>query len=69
MCTGIGVYPENHFYSNNFEKEISLLKQKVEAGAEYAVTQMFFDNNKYFDFVDKCQDEGITIPIIPGIKI
>jgi methylenetetrahydrofolate reductase (NADPH) len=69
MCTGIGVYPENHFYSNNFEKEISLLKQKIEAGAEYAVTQMFFDNQKYFDFLEKCRKENITIPIIPGIKI
>ena len=69
MCTGIGVYPENHFYSNNFEKEISLIKQKIEVGAEYAVTQMFFDNQKYFDFVEKCRQEGIKIPIIPGIKI
>ena len=69
MCTGIGVYPENHFHSNSFEKEISLIKQKIQAGADYAVTQMFFDNKKYFDFVDKCRDEGITIPIIPGIKI
>ncbi len=69
MCTGIGVYPENHFHSNSFDKEISLIKQKIQAGADYAVTQMFFDNKKYFDFVDKCQDEGITIPIIPGIKI
>ena len=48
MCTGIGVYPENHFHSNNFEKEISLIKQKIKAGAEYAVTQMFFDNQKVF---------------------
>ena len=69
MCTGIGVYPENHFHSNSFDKEISLIKQKIKAGADYAVTQMFFDNKKYFDFVDKCRDEGITIPIIPGIKI
>ena len=69
MCTGIGVYPEKHFYSNNFEKEISLIKQKIEAGAEYAVTQMFFDNQKYFDFVEKCRKEGINIPIIPGVKI
>ena len=67
MCTGIGVYPENHFYSNNFEKEISIIKQKIEAGAEYAVTQMFFDNQKYFDFVEKCR-KGIKIPIIPGDK-
>ena len=69
MCTGIGVYPENHFHSSNFEKEISLIKKKIEAGADYAVTQMFFDNKKYFDFVDKCRAQGITIPIIPGIKI
>ena len=69
MCTGIGVYPENHFYSNNFEKEISLIKQKIDAGAEYAVTQMFFDNKKYFDFVKKCREKGIKIPIIPGVKI
>tara|TARA_A100000164_G_scaffold372469_1_gene401798 strand:+ start:668 stop:1600 length:933 start_codon:yes stop_codon:yes gene_type:complete len=69
MCTGIGVYPENHFHSNSFEKEILLIKQKIKAGAEYAVTQMFFDNQKYFDFVEYCRNEGITIPIIPGIKI
>ena len=69
MCTGIGVYPEKHFHSNNFEKEISLIKKKIEAGADYAVTQMFFDNKKYFDFVDNCRTQGITIPIIPGIKI
>ena len=69
MCTGIGVYPENHFHSNNFDDEISLIKQKIKAGAEYAVTQMFFDNKKYFDFVKKCRKEGIQIPIIPGIKI
>ena len=69
MCTGIGVYPENHFHSNSFEKEISLIKQKIQAGADYAVTQMFFDNKKYFDFVDNCRTQGITIPIIPGIKI
>ena len=69
MCTGVGVYPENHFYSNNFEKEISLLKQKIEAGAEYAVTQMFFDNQKYFDFLEKCRKENITIPIIPEVPI
>jgi len=69
MCTGIGVYPENHFYSSSFDKEISLIKRKIEAGADYAVTQMFFDNKKYFDFVEKCRAQGITIPIIPGIKI
>ena len=69
MCTGIGVYPENHFQSNNFADEIDLIKRKIEAGAEYAVTQMFFDNQKYFDFVELCRNNGINIPIIPGIKI
>ena len=69
MCTGIGAYPENHFQSNNFAYEIDLIKRKIEAGAEYAVTQMFFDNQKYFDFVELCRNNGITIPILPGIKI
>ena len=69
MCTGIGCYPEKHAFSNNFDQEIDLLKQKISAGASYAVTQMFFDNSKYFAFVDRCRKENITIPIIPGIKI
>jgi len=69
MCTGIGVYPENHFYSDDFDKEILLIKRKIKSGADYAVTQMFFDNEKYFKFVNRCRDEGIEIPIIPGIKI
>jgi methylenetetrahydrofolate reductase (NADPH) len=69
MCVGIGCYPEKHAFSNNFDYEIDLLKQKIAAGASYAVTQMFFDNSKYFAFVEKCRKENITIPIIPGIKI
>ena len=69
MCIGVGCYPENHFFSNDFDKEINLLKQKIDLGATYAVTQMCFDNKKYFSFVDKCRKENITIPIIPGIKI
>ena len=69
MCMGIGCYPEKHAFSNNFDQEIDLLKQKIAAGASYAVTQMFFDNSKYFAFVDRCRKEGITIPIIPGVKI
>ena len=69
MCVGIGCYPEKHAFSNNFDQEIDLLKQKIAAGASYAVTQMFFDNSKYFAFVEKCRKENITIPIIPGIKI
>ena len=69
MCVGIGCYPEKHTFSNDFDQEIDLLKQKIAAGASYAVTQMFFDNDKYFAFVDRCRKENITIPIIPGIKI
>jgi methylenetetrahydrofolate reductase (NADPH) len=69
MCVGIGCYPEKHAFSNDFDQEIGLLKQKIAAGASYAVTQMFFDNRKYFAFVEKCRKENITIPIIPGIKI
>ena len=69
MCVGIGCYPEKHAFSNNFDQEIDLLKQKIAGGASYAVTQMFFDNSKYFAFVERCRKENITIPIIPGIKI
>ena len=69
MCVGIGCYPEKHAFSNDFDQEIDLLKQKIAAGASYAVTQMFFDNSKYFAFVERCKEENITIPIIPGIKI
>jgi len=69
MCIGIGCYPEKHALSNDFDQEINLLKQKIAAGASYAVTQMFFDNSQYFAFVERCRKENITIPIIPGIKI
>jgi len=69
MCMGVGYYPEQHAFSSDFDQEIDLLKQKIAAGASYAVTQMFFDNHKYFAFVDRCRKENITIPIIPGIKI
>lgn len=65
---GVACYPEKHEESPNMEADIYWLKKKVEAGAEYAVTQLFYDNNKYFDFVKKAREAGITIPIIPGIK-
>ena len=65
---GVACYPEKHEESPNMEQDIYWLKKKVEAGAEYAVTQLFYDNNKYFDFVERVRKECIDIPIIPGIK-
>jgi methylenetetrahydrofolate reductase (NADPH) len=65
---GMACYPEIHEEAPNMESDIFYTKKKVEQGADYLVTQMFFDNRKYFDFVSKCRAEGITVPIIPGIK-
>ena len=65
---GVACYPEKHEESPNMEQDIYWLKKKVEAGAEYAVTQMFYDNRKYFEFVERVHKEGINVPIIPGIK-
>jgi len=68
FCIGIAGYPEKHFESPNMMNDIKYLKKKVAAGADYVVTQMFFNNQKYFDFVDLCRANDINIPIIPGIK-
>lgn len=68
FCIGVAGYPEKHFEAPNMDSDLVYTKQKIEAGGEYIVTQMFYDNSKFFDYVERCRATGIDVPIVPGLK-